>query len=104
QYPMNYTTIRGFETTGSSGRVTFGGNFAAVEYVYVHDISVTGPNILFHNSVTDYPSCTETFGRRHDITIRNNVIEHGEGEGIYVGGTYTRSQDGGCLSYGNTHS
>jgi hypothetical protein len=32
--PNNYTTIRGFETSGTSGRVAFAGNYTVVEYIW----------------------------------------------------------------------
>jgi hypothetical protein len=104
QYPMHYTTIRGFETTGGSGRVTFAGNYSVLEYMWVHDITITGATVQFQAAVRDYPTCTALFGNLYDITLRNNLIERGEGEGIYIAGTYTRQADGGCLSWGNTHS
>ena len=85
QYPMHYVTVRGFEVTGASGRVVFGGNHTVMEYMYIHDITAIGANLQFHGSVES--DGTETFGRLTDITIRNNRIERGEGEGIYVSGT-----------------
>jgi hypothetical protein len=35
--------------------------------------------------------------------VRNNLIERGIGEGIYVAGTHTLTRYGGCPAYGNTH-
>jgi parallel beta-helix repeat protein len=102
QYPMHYVTVRGFEATGSSGRVVFGGNHTVVEHMYIHDIAAVGANLMLHGSVES--DGKETFGRLTDITIRNNRIERGEGEGIYVAGNYRTKAYGGWPEYGNTHS
>lgn len=102
EYPMHYVTVRGFETTGASGRVTFGGNHLVVEHLYVHDITADGANVMLHGSVDEHGK--ETFGRLTDITIRNNRIERGQGEGIYVAGNYRTKAWGGWPEYGNTHS
>jgi hypothetical protein len=103
-YPMHYTTIRGFELSGASGRALVAGNATVFEYNFVHDVSVTGATVQFQAAVRDYPDCRALFGNLHDITFRKNVIQRGQGESIYVAGTYTRQSDGGCLSWGNTHS
>jgi hypothetical protein len=103
-YPMNYTTIRGFELSGGSGRALIAGNATVFEYNYVHDVTVTGATVQFQAAVRDYPGCTKLFGNLRDITFRGNQIERGEGESIYIAGTYARQADGGCVSWGNTHS
>ncbi len=102
QYPMHYVTMRGFEVTGSSGRVTFGGDHTVVEHMYIHDITAIGANLQFHGSVES--DGTETFGRLTNIAIRNNVIERGEGEGIYISGNYRTKAYGGWPEYGNSHT
>ncbi len=102
-YPMNYTTIRGFDVSGATGRVLIAGNYAVVEYTHVHDIFGNGANIMVQPSVKDYPNCSALFGNLHDITIRGNSVDHGFGEGIYVSGTYFKAAQGGCLNWGNTH-
>ncbi len=102
QYPMHYVTVRGFEATGSSGRVVFGGNHTVVEHMYIHDITAVGANLMLHGSVES--DGRETFGRLTDITIRNNRIERGEGEGIYIAGNYRTKAYGGWPEYGNAHS
>ncbi len=103
-FPMNYTTIRGFDVSGASGRLLIAGNYSVVEYTHVHDIYGTGPNIMLEPSVRDYPRCTALFGNLHDITVRGNSVDHGFGEGIYLSGTYFKARQGGCLNWGNTHS
>jgi hypothetical protein len=108
-FPMNYTTIRGFDVSGSSGRVGIAGNYVAMEYMHVHDVKVTGATVTVQLAVEqlvggDVTSCTQRFGNLRDITFRNNLIERGIGEGIYIGGTYHLVSDGGCPSWGNTHS
>lgn len=102
QYPMHYVTVRGFEATGASGRVVFGGSHTVVENMYIHDITRTGANLMLHGSVES--DGRETFGRLTDITIRNNRIERGMGEGIYIAGNYRTKAWGGWPEYGNSHS
>jgi hypothetical protein len=102
-YPMHYTTIRGFDLSGASGRALIAGNATVFEYNHVHDVSATGATVQFQPAVRDYPACTALFGNLQDITFRGNLIERGEGESLYVAGTYTRQSDGGCLAWGNTH-
>ena len=99
---MDYVTVRGFEATGRSGRVVFGGSHVVVEHMYSHDIAAVGANRMLHGAVDS--DGTETFGRLKDITIRNNLIERGEGEGIYVGGNCRTKAYGGWPAYGNNHS
>ena len=100
--PMNYTTIRGFEATGATGRVTFAGSHVVVEDMWIHDITSTGATLQFGTAVNS--SCQEVWGRLTDITIKNNFIDNGLGEGIYIAGNYQTVAAGGCPSYGNTHS
>ena len=103
-YPMHHTTVRGFELSGASGRALIAGNSTVFEYNWVHDVTLTGATVQFQAAVRDYPVCTSLFGNLRDITFRGNLIERGEGESIYVAGNYTRESNGGCLSWGNTHS
>lgn len=103
-FPMNYTTIRGFDLSGASGRALIAGNYTVFEYNYVHDVTVMGATVQFQSAVRDYPNCTALFGNLRDITFRSNIIERGFGESLYIAGTYTRQGDGGCLAWGNTHS
>jgi hypothetical protein len=98
----NYTTIRGFEVSGASGRLVWGGRSSTVEYVHSHDVTAVSSSIMFHAAVQG--DCTPKFGNLSDITVRNNVIERGIGEAIYIAGNYQRAPDGGCPSWGNTHS
>lgn len=100
-YPMNYTTIRGFDVTGSGGRMGVAGNSIVVEYVHTHGITSIGSTMTLQGAVTG--ACVKTFGNLQDITFRNNLIENGYGEGIYLAGTYHLANDGGCLTWGNTH-
>jgi K319L-like, PKD domain len=103
-YPMHNTTIRGFELSGASGRALIAGNGTVFEYNRVHDVSALGAAIQFQPAVRDYPTCTALFGNLQDITFRSNLVERSAGESFYIAGTYTRERDGGCLSWGNTHS
>jgi hypothetical protein len=106
-YPMNHTTIRGFDVSGSTGRVLLAGNYVTLEYVHAHNIVSNGPNLMLQPPVNDYPTCTTLFGNLHDITFRGNTVDHGFGEGIYVSGTYLAANQGGCITYGianQTHS
>ena len=103
-YPMHYTTVRGFELSGASGRALIAGNATVFEYNHVHDVTAVGATVQFQAAVRDYPVCTALFGNLRDITFRSNLIERGEGESLYIAGTYTRERDGGCPAWGNTHS
>jgi parallel beta-helix repeat protein len=100
---MNYVTLRGFEVTGRGARVRWGGSYSVLEHMWVHDVTDLGATVQFDGAVTDYPGCRD-LGKHQDITVRNNLIERGIGEGLYMAGNYTLVSDGGCPSYGNTHS
>jgi hypothetical protein len=109
-------TIRGFEVTGSAARINFGGNDNVLEDVWSHDVKDLGAQVQFQGAVSDctdgnpYPSlvcnagCDQNFGKAKRLTVRNNLIERGIGEGLYIAGTYLYPTYGGCPSYGNTHS
>ncbi len=99
-YPTHYTTIRGFDVSGDSGRILYGGNYTVVEYMHVHDVLTIGSTIQFQRAVL--ADCSAFFGNLHDITLRNNDIDHGFGEAIYIGSNYLTA--GGCASWGNAHS
>jgi hypothetical protein len=99
----DYITIRGFEVTGSGARVFWGGSHSVLENMWVHDITTLGATLIFSGAVSEYPACQE-LGKSHAITVRNNLIERGIGEGLYIAGNYLLESDGGCPSYGNTHS
>ena len=99
----DYVTIRGFEVTGAGARIRWGGNYSYLEYMWVHDVTNLGAEVQFNAAVSDYPACID-LGKDHDITIRNNLIERGVDEGLYIAGTYNYTRYGGCPSYGNTHS
>ena len=100
--PRDHVTMRGFEVTGSGARIRWGGSDTVLEYIWSHDVKGVGATVQFNAAVTDWPECRD-LGRCEGITIRNNTIERGIGEGIYLAGTYTRTQDGGCPGYGVTH-
>jgi hypothetical protein len=100
----DYVTIRGFEVTGPGSRIRWGGNYSYMEYMWIHDVSTIGATLQFNQAVGEDGHGCPSFGRDHDITIRNNLIERGFGEGIYFGGNYLQVRYGGCPSYGNTHS
>ena len=88
-------TMRGFEVSGSVARVMFAGDNLIVEHIYSHDITTNGATVQMAYANND--SCIETYGRFSNVIIRNNYIENGYGESIYVGGTNS------CPSYGNSH-
>jgi hypothetical protein len=100
---QDYITIRGFEVTGSGARIRWGGSSSVLEYIWSHDVTTLGATVQFNAAVSDYPACSD-FGKAHDITVRNNLIERGIGEGLYMAGNYLLTTDGGCPTYGNTHS
>ena len=100
---LDYVTLRGFEVTGSSARITWGGSYSVLEYIWSHDVTTLGATIQFDAAVTDYPACAD-LGKSHDITIRNVLVERGIGEGIYIAGTYLETDHGGCPATGNNHS
>lgn len=100
-FPMHYTTIRGFDISGASGRVLIAGSHTVFEHSTVHDITATGATVQLQASVA--PGCAEEFGILTGITFRNLVIEKGEGEGLYIGNNYYLEADGGCPSFGNGH-
>jgi hypothetical protein len=91
----DYITIRGFEVTGSGGRIRWGGSYSVLENMWVHDVSSLGATVQFNEAVSG--SC-QLYGIDHDITVRNNVIEVGIGEGIYMAGNYNLDEDGGCTT------
>lgn len=97
----HYVTYRGFEVTGIGARVRWKGSHTIVEDIYSHDITALDPAFYFGGATGG--SC-EDYGRDTDITIRRCKLERTYGEGIYIGGNYIRIVDGGCPSYGNTHS
>lgn len=103
-YPMNSVTIRGFDVSGASGRILIAGNGTTLEYTHVHNITTVGANIMILPPISNYPACALTFGNLHDITFRNNAVDHGFGEGIYFGGTYDTLAQGGCLAWAGGHS
>jgi hypothetical protein len=90
----DYVTIRGFEVTGPGARIRWGGNYSYLERMWVHDVKVTGATVQFNQAVTD-GTCLD-LGIDHDVTVRNNLIQKGIGEGIYVAGNYNDPSDGGC--------
>jgi parallel beta-helix repeat protein len=100
---QDYITMRGFEVTGSGARIRWGGSYSVLEYIWSHDVTTLGATVQFNAAVSDYPVCKD-FGKAHDITVRNNLIERTIGEAIYMAGTYLLTEDGGCPFYGNTHS
>ncbi len=97
--PAHYTTIRGFDVSGSAGRVSAAGNHTVLEYIHIHDVT-TGPAMILPDPAQD--DCTPAFGNFHDITFRNNVVERSFGDSIYIGGLRLRPDT--CLSWGNAHS
>ena len=90
----DYVTIRGFEVTGPGARVRWGGNYSYLEYMWVHDVTAKGATVQSNQAVGD-GNCAD-LGIDHDVTIRNNVIQRGIGEGIYVAANYNDPAYGGC--------
>ena len=91
----DYITIRGFEVTGSGARIRWGGSYSVLENMWVHDVTSLGATVQFNEAVAG--SC-QLYGIDHDITVRNNLIQRGIGEGIYIAGNYNYADDGGCVS------
>src|SRR5215469_4832459 len=60
----------------------------------VHDITALGATVQFNQAVTD--STCQYRAIDHDITVRNNLIQSGIGEGLYMTGNYSSSAWGGC--------
>ncbi len=90
----NYVTIRGFKViAGSGGRggqgiAYWGGDHVVIEHCEItHHANVKhGPGIIVNYAWND--DGTPRNGGCTDLTIRNNVIHHVYGEGIYVGGSH----------------
>jgi hypothetical protein len=91
----DYITIRGFEVTGSGARIRWGGSYSVLENMWVHDVTTLGATVQFNEAVSG--SC-RLYGIDHDITVRNNVIQRGIGEGIYIAGNYNLADDDGCTT------
>jgi hypothetical protein len=98
----DYITLRGFEITGVCARILVGGNSNVLEYVWSHDVTQLAPQVISSAAVADYPNCGD-LGKYTGMTWRNNRVERGDGEGLYVAGNYLVTQYGGCPAYGNTH-
>lgn len=88
-------TVRGFEITGESGRVVWGGSFSVMEYLWIHDVSVLGSTFQFTPAVHD-GTCIP-IGIAHDVAIRHNLLERNIGESIYIASNYNYAEDGGCV-------
>jgi hypothetical protein len=103
----DYITLRGFEVTGTCGRVVWGGNYTVVEYLWSHDISGPlancGPQVIHSGAVGDPRVGCPDLGKVTGITVRNNLVERGIDEGLYIAGNYLLPIFGGCPPYGNTH-
>jgi hypothetical protein len=91
----DHITIRGFETTGNSGRLIVSGSDNVLEYINTHDTSGDGPGPLYDNSITDYPDCVPLESAT-GVTFRHIISTKVIGEGIYIGGTYDNIASGGC--------
>jgi hypothetical protein len=98
----DHVTIRGFEVTGRGARIRWGGHDSVLEHIWSHDVSGTGATVQFNQAMSDHPECRD-LGKSERITVRNNRIERGIGEGLYIAGNYRFTTWGGCPSYGNTH-
>jgi hypothetical protein len=101
---MDYVTIRGFETSGASGRIRLegGGSHMIVEYNYVHDItSGSSPGISFNGGSYAYSApCTLRIGHLStDVMFRYNKIVDILGEGLYIGGSGNLGF--GCVAHTN---
>ncbi|KPJ51845.1 MAG: hypothetical protein AMS16_07310 [Planctomycetes bacterium DG_58] len=88
----NYVTIRGFKTVAGYGRggqgvVYWGGDHVVIEHCEVtksKDVK-HGPGIIFGYAWN--ADGTAKNGGCVDLVIRNNVVHHTFGEGIYIGGS-----------------
>ena len=91
----DHVTLRGFEVTGSGGRVRWGGSFSVIEDMWIHDVTDLGATLQFTPAVID-GTCIP-IGIDHDVTIRHNLIERNIGESIYIASNYNYVEDGGCV-------
>jgi hypothetical protein len=98
----DYITMRGFEVSGVCARIMLGGDSNVLEYVWSHDVTGIGAQVSTSAAVDDYPTCDD-LGKYRGLTMRHNRVERGQGEGLYVAGTYLVTEYGGCPAYGNTH-
>src|SRR5262249_49102401 len=99
----DYVTIRVFEVTGSGGRIRWGGSYSVLENMWVHDVTSLGATVQFNQAIGESGYGCPVIGNAHDITVRNNLIQKGIGEGLYMAGNYNYSGDGGCTQYGDKH-
>lgn len=112
--PRDYVRFRGFEITGENSRVFWGGWFNTLEHVWVHNVTGTGPTTLFIQAFGEQGHGCPVLGNNQYITARNNLLENGYGEGIYIGSNYLcglnapapfcTNDYGGCPHLGNGHS
>lgn len=94
QQKHSHVTVRGFKVVagskdrGGQGIYYWGGDHVVIEHcVVTHARDVRhGPGILFGYAWTD--SDKPGNGGCVDVTIRNNVVHHVYGEGIYIGGSH----------------
>jgi parallel beta-helix repeat protein len=98
----DYITLRGIEVTGVCARIIVGGDSNVLEYIWSHDVTGIAAQMMASGAVGDYPACPD-LGKYTGLTMRNNKVERGRGEGLYVAGNYLLTRYGGCPAYGNTH-
>lgn len=103
-YPMDYTRLRGFECTGTGGRVCLIGSHFTIEDFYVHNLGAPGANVQYQRACN--ADASVHFGNKDHITFRRIQVEGPSlaGEGIYIAGTYTKPDVDGHPSYGNNHN
>jgi hypothetical protein len=92
----DHVTLRGFEITGSGGRVRWGGSDSTIEDFWIHDVTDLGATLQFTPAVID-GTCIP-IGIDREITIRHNLLERTIGEAIYIASNYNYVEDGGCIS------
>lgn len=88
----------------AGGKISVGGvvrEIASVASETSLTIVGTWPSSL---SGQAYVGAEKEFGNLQYITYRNNTVANGDGEGIYVGGTYATANQGGSTIWGNTHT
>ena len=102
-FPMDYTTLRGFGTSGAFGGISYVGNSVVLEYITVHDNSMYNMLLIEGHEAYGH-GCTAGFGNKSDITVRNSTVVDGAGEGLYIGSNYILTGDGGCPSWGEGHN
>ena len=84
---VDYTTVRGFEVTGSRDKGVYwnAGDYILIEDVVVHDNKGSPAINLQYSNRTSMPSA--------EFVVRNSHVYNQSGECIYIGGSEGEDQD-----------